>query len=165
MSTIHENVENALSAGEVEYVVRDHDDLPASIESPGDFALALGIPQSQITKTLFLTEKSAGPRRVLLCCSSDSRVDFKAASVALGYGRLEVASPEALREVLGYPRNGVSPLGAPADVPVLLDEAVLRYSTVLVGGGATGVEVELSPKDLIQMTSAISGRFVKLPES
>lgn len=77
---------------------------------------------------------------------------------------MEVASPEALNSSLGYPRNGVSPLGAPADIPVLLDEAVLNYPTVLVGGGATGIEIELSPKDLVQMTSATTGTFVKLPE-
>jgi Cys-tRNA(Pro)/Cys-tRNA(Cys) deacylase len=162
MKQIHPRVSNVLDRSGNRYVVHHHEDTSASINGPTDFARALGVDQKRITKTLFLVEHAATRRHALLCCSSSTRVDFKAAACALGYGRLGIAAPDALAEVLGYPPNGVSPLGAPKAVPVLLDESLLSYPSIFIGAGEATVEVELSPTELKDIAHATTGRFTKI---
>jgi Cys-tRNA(Pro)/Cys-tRNA(Cys) deacylase len=87
----------------------------------------------------------------------DRRLNFKATASAIGTNRVEAASPEDLQARRGYPRNGVSPLGLAEDITVVVDRLLLDYPTVLIGGGATGIEIELSPADLIRISAATVG--------
>ncbi|KZE43293.1 hypothetical protein AVW09_00695 [Microbacterium sp. T32] len=91
------------------------------------------------------------------------KLDFAAASEAAGVGRLEVGKPEELAEVLGYPRNGVSPLGIPGEVPVLIDAELHNFPTILIGGGATGIEIEIAPDTLAHLTGAVVVSLSALP--
>jgi Cys-tRNA(Pro)/Cys-tRNA(Cys) deacylase len=162
MKQIHPRVSHVLEQSSYRYVVHRHEDTGVSINGPADFARALGVDLGRITKTLFLVEHVTECRHALLCCSSTARVDFKAAARALGYGRLGVAAPDALAKVLGYPPHGVSPLGAPETVPVLIDESLLSYPSVFIGAGEAAVEVELSPTELKDIAQATIGRFTKI---
>jgi len=162
MKKINDRVMIALENSGYPYTIRHHEDITVSINSPADFATALGMTQERITKTLFLAERTGERRHALLCCSSTARVDFKAVADALDYGRLEIAAPETLSAVLGYPRSGVSPLGATDDIPVVMDESLLAFPSVLIGAGETAVEVELSPVDLKDLAGALAGNFTKV---
>jgi Cys-tRNA(Pro)/Cys-tRNA(Cys) deacylase len=79
---------------------------------------------------------------------------WQATASAVGTNRLGAASSEDLQVRTGYPRNGVSPLGLAEDITVVVDRLLLDYPTVLIGGDATGIEVELSPADLIRISAA-----------
>lgn len=161
MKHMHERVAAALDASGCAYTVRYHSDIMTPIKSPAEFAAALGLTQDRITKTLFLSERSAERRHILLCCPSTARVDFRAVSAASGYGRVEVANPDELNAVLGYPRNGVSPLGVPSAIPVLVDDSLLLHPSVLIGAGEVEVEIELVPDDLVKVAQAMTGTFAK----
>ena len=39
-------------------------------------------------------------------------------------------------------------------VPLIVDESLLSHSTMLVGGGNIGVDIELDPRDLVRITDA-----------
>lgn len=150
---LHTNIQDALAPLEGGYKVHDHSAMSADIKSPYDFAAALGYPVHRITKTLFLS--SGGPAvYVAAVCSVDRRLDFKAVARAIGVKHTEVASAEHLQEKTDYPRNGVSPLGLPADIAVVVDTPVLEFATVLIGGGAAAIEVELCPSDLVHLSRA-----------
>ena len=141
------------------YLIHAHGSLGVEITGPADMARALAIEPARIAKTLLLLEQSGARRYALLCCSWDARADLKAVASRVEYGRLGMASSEALADVLGYPRGGVSPLGAPTHVPVLIDETIYGFPSILVGAGVHGVEIEIAPHDLAELTSAIVGRF------
>lgn len=153
MNELHENVQDAISKSELACKVHDHSKLPLKIRSPNDFAAALGYSINRITKTLFLRSHD-GQTYAAAVCSMDRRLDFKSTANAIGVKRVEVASPEALREKTGYPRNGVSPLGLAEDIVIVVDRLLFDYPTILVGGGATGIEIELSPSDLVRISGA-----------
>lgn len=161
MRTMNDRVEAVLEQAGCPYAIHYHKDIKTPIRGPADFAAALGTTQERITKTLFLAERTAERRHALLCCSSTARIDFKEVASALNYGRMEVANPEELAGALGYPRNGVSPLGATPNIPVLLDEILLTFPSILIGAGQTAIEIELAPHDLKCLTNAIVGRFTK----
>jgi Cys-tRNA(Pro)/Cys-tRNA(Cys) deacylase len=72
----------------------------------------------------------------------------------LAAGRLEIADPDELQQLTGYPRHGVSPFGLDAGISVLIARELLDYESILVGAGAIGVEIEVSPLDLVDATHA-----------
>ena len=152
-NSLHKNVQAAISGLEAGCKIHDHNKFSSQIKSPQDFATALGYQIGRITKTLFLRTRDGRTYGVAVC-SIDLRLDFKLAAEALGVKRIEAASPEDLKAKTGYPRNGVSPLGLAEDIAVVVDRPLLDYPTVLVGGGATAIEIEVAPADLIDISRA-----------
>lgn len=150
---LHANVQAALVGARAEYRVHDHRKFSTEIKSPQDFAAALGYPIQRITKTLLLCSQD---RQVYAAavCSVDRRLDLKSTADAIGVKRIEVASPEDLRKRTDYPRNGVSPLGLADNIMVVADRLLFNYPTVLIGGGAAAIEIELSPSDLTLISGA-----------
>ena len=163
----HPRINNILDdASCVVFRLHTHDAFPQPISSPADFAQALGIVPERITKTLLLAEQSGERRSALVCVSSTLRIDIKYIAKELGFSRMQIASEETLQRLLDYPRHGVSPLGAPLSVPVLIDAGVFAYPTILIGGGKTNVEIEISPDDLLALTKGrIIPRNVEVPDA
>lgn len=150
---LHENVQAVLNGLQAEYKIHDHSKISSEIRSPQDFAVALRYPIQRITKTLFLSSQDRQIYAVAVC-SIDRRINFKSTAKAVGLNRIEVASAEDLRTGTGYPENGVSPLGLAENITVVMDRLLLDYPTVLIGGGATAIEIELSPSDLMLISGA-----------
>jgi len=152
---VHARVRAALDASGCRFTVRRHADIAGPVRGPDDVARALGITLDRITKTLFVVERRAGGRTALICCRMPVAVDFARVAALLDYGRIELGSADALRATLGYPRHGVSPLGAPPTTPVVIDEGLLDASSILVGAGEIGEEIELAPADLVEISHGI----------
>jgi len=150
---LHENVYAAIRGLEGECKVYDHRKLAAEIRTPADFAAALGYPVERIAKTLFLCSPDRQAYAAAVC-SVSRRLDFKSAAGAIGVDRVELASAEDLRVKTGYPRNGVSPLGLPDGISVVLDRPLLDYPSILIGSGAAEVEIEIAPADLVRISGA-----------
>ncbi|HEX2204054.1 MAG TPA: YbaK/EbsC family protein [Longimicrobium sp.] len=148
----HPEVVRALEAAGVPFTLRRHAGVPGPVRSPADFAAALGYAPERIAKTL-LVRCAGGGALALVVAPAPARVDLKAAAARLGCARVELAPRELLAERLGYPPTGVSPFGA-RGLPVLVDASLLEHPTVVVGGGAAAVEVEVAPGDLVAATGA-----------
>jgi prolyl-tRNA editing enzyme YbaK/EbsC (Cys-tRNA(Pro) deacylase) len=142
----------ALKAADTAYRVHCHDDFEQSIRCPDDFARALGYSLDRISKTLFLKIRNSD-RYCMLICGMDKRVDLRKVSVLLDSGRLELASLTDLHEHVGYPPTSVTPI-AIGDIPVYIDEALMRQPTVLTGSGVPRVEIEIAPADLQALCGA-----------
>ena len=154
MTELHARVRAHLAAAAVTHRVHDHAALPGPISSPTDFAAALGYPVDRIMKTLICHEHSTG-RLIAVTCPVNIRVDLKRVATELGCSRIEVASSVQLEATTGYPRLGVLPLGLDPSFIVVIAQHTLTYDTVLVGGGAAGIEIELAPRDLQRTTDAV----------
>jgi Cys-tRNA(Pro)/Cys-tRNA(Cys) deacylase len=149
---MHLNIEALLRQSPYKYTVHEHARLATPIRTPQDFANALGYDLSRIAKTLFL--KGYSPERYALAvCSVNRKVDLALLASALGSKHVQVARREDLQEKIGYPQYSVSPLGI-KDFPIFLDKDLLNQETVLVGAGASGVEIEIAPADLLSLTKA-----------
>lgn len=62
----------------------------------------------------------------------------------VGARRASFASPEETVEVTGMVPGGVTPFGLPADLPLFVDEPVMRLAHVIVGGGGRGLKLRLA---------------------
>ena len=130
------------------------------IKSPKDFANALGYPVERITKTLFMKTEGGSSSFGLVVCSIPRKLNIPAVSTAFGCRRAEMASSEELKSALDYPQHGVSPLGA-GEIPVLVDEAVFGFPTVLIGAGIAGQEIEISPNDILRLSRSTRGAYTQ----
>jgi Cys-tRNA(Pro)/Cys-tRNA(Cys) deacylase len=112
-------------------------------------ALALGLPLPAILKTLAV----ASMQGVTLCClGSDRQLDLD----SVGRGRIALVGRDALPRMTGFAAGAATPIAGPGGrrFPVLLDEAALAQPVVGVGAGEAGVELVLSPAELIRATGA-----------
>lgn len=84
------------------------------------------------------------------------QLDLKALAVAVGAKRASMADPGLAERTTGYVVGGISPLGQKRPLRTVVDESALTHESVLVSGGRRGLDVELSPADLVALTSATS---------
>jgi Cys-tRNA(Pro)/Cys-tRNA(Cys) deacylase len=50
--------------------------------------------------------------------------------------------------------GGISPLGQRSRLPIVLDDSAMGHETIFVSAGKRGLQVELSPTDLVNLTDA-----------
>jgi Cys-tRNA(Pro)/Cys-tRNA(Cys) deacylase len=148
---MHHRIREILDKSAVPFKVHLHAQLRRPIRSPQDFATELDYDLARITKTLLLRCMPIG-QYALVVCSTGKRVNFVELARHCGARRVEVARETELHEKLGYPTNGVSPIGG--DIRIIIDDALFNFPTICFGAGEPGAEIEMSPYDLRNITGA-----------
>jgi len=130
----------------VEYAV-DEEHLEAS-----HVAEELGEDLDRVFKTLVLRGDKSGP---FVCVIPGSlEVDLKVAARISGNKNCEMLHVKELLPLTGYIRGGCSPIGMKKQFPTFLHESALLYDTIYVSAGVRGLQLCLSPQDLIQFIDA-----------
>ena len=70
---------------------------------------------------------------------------------------MELIHVKELLPLTGYIRGGCSPVGMKKKFPTYIDEMILLVDRVSVSAGQRGLQLRLSPDDLIKYTEAITG--------
>jgi len=82
------------------------------------------------------------------------QLDLKALAAAVGAKRAVMADPKAAERKTGYVLGGISPIGQKTRLRTVIDETAELFDTVFVSGGRRGLDLELSPADLLSVTGA-----------
>jgi Cys-tRNA(Pro)/Cys-tRNA(Cys) deacylase len=85
------------------------------------------------------------------------KLDLKALARAVGASKAAMADVKAAERATGYVAGGISPFGQKRAHLTVVDETVELWDTVYVSGGRRGLDVEIAPADLIEVTGAIVG--------
>lgn len=142
----------ALTAAGVPFTVHSYDHDPAHPSYGEEAAEAMGVPPDRVFKTLVAEVDGVLTVAVVPVAG---RLDLKALASAAGGKRAAMADPALAERTTGYVRGGISPLGQRKRLPTVVDESAALHDTVCVSAGRRGLEVELSPKDLTDLTSAV----------
>lgn len=149
----------ALEQAGVACVVHAYTHDPASGLSYGEEAAsALGVAPDRVFKTLVAEVDGALTVAVVPVSAT---LDLKSLAAAAGGKRAAMADPAAAERTTGYVRGGISPLGQRRPLPTLLDTSALPHETIFVSAGKRGLELELSPADLVRLTSAATARIAR----
>ena len=111
----------------------------------------LAVEPERVFKTLIA---SGGGRLIVAVVPVTSELDLKALAGAVGAKRAEMAEASTAERSSGYVLGAISPLGQKRRLPTVLDLSATEWPTIYVSGGRRGLEVELSPADLIEQTGA-----------
>ena len=84
------------------------------------------------------------------------QLDLKALAAAVGGKHAAMADPAAAERSTGYVRGGISPLGQRKRLRTVVDAGALAHPTVFVSAGRRGLEVELAPQQLVELTDALT---------
>ena len=111
-----------------------------------------GMPPDQVFKTLV----ARGSRRGILvfCVPVSSELDMRKAAAAAGDKSAELIHVKELLPLTGYIRGGCSPVGMKKKYPVFIDESAVLYDRIGISAGERGVQLALSPEDLVSFTGA-----------
>jgi Cys-tRNA(Pro)/Cys-tRNA(Cys) deacylase len=133
----------------VAFTVHTYEHDPAAASFGLEAATALGIEPARVFKTLLV---EADGRLGVGIVPVDRQLDLKAVAAALAAKKAVMADPAVAERVTGYVVGGISPLGQKRALPTVLDGGATAYPTILVSGGRRGLDVELSPTDLLALT-------------
>ena len=114
-------------------------------------AEAAGCDVGQIVKSLVFRLQPAN-EAVLVLVSGPNRVHEKHLGRLLG-GTLERADADFVREASGYAIGGVPPVGLKATMKTYIDEDLLQYDTVWAAAGTPNAVFQVSPQELVRMSS------------
>ena len=106
-----------------------------------------GIPLGALVRTLVVRRGEGDYLFVLV--PGGRKFDWPKLRELLRVRRMTMPDADEAREVTGYERGAITPFGALSDLPVILDAAALEEPVVAIGGGAHGVNIHLSPRDLV----------------
>lgn len=144
----------ALTAAGVDFTAHPYTHEPSVTQYGLEAAAALEVSPAKVFKTLMVEVDGSLSAAVVPVTGT---LDLKAFAASLGKKRAAMAAPALAEKRTGYVLGGISPLGQRHPVPTVIDDSALTHSTILVSGGKRGLDVELSPTDLIRLTGAITG--------
>ena len=110
-------------------------------------AKALGVPLDAMLKSLVVRLSDSRFAFVVMPGSKD--VSLKELARSAGVKEAQVASERDAQRLTGYLVGGISPFGARIQLPVYVDEGILKHGEIYINGGKRGLILKLRTKDLI----------------
>ena len=115
-------------------------------------AAQLGQDIAQVFKTILLRGDKQG---IFVCVVPGAdEVNLKLAASVSGNKKAETVALKELLPLTGYIRGGCSPLGMKKNYPIYLHASALNYPFIYVSAGQRGLQLKLSPADLVKAVNA-----------
>ena len=149
----------ALTRAGVPFTLHPYEHDPRTTSYGLEAAAALGVEPEQVFKTLMATLEAAGGGRselVVGIVPVSGQLDLKALAKALGGSRATMAEVATAERATGYVAGGISPLGQRRAHRTVLDDSALGWERVYVSAGRRGLDLALTPHDLVSLTGAVT---------
>src|ERR1700756_1194871 len=128
----------ALDRAKIPFTLHEYEHDPRSDSYGLEASEALGVPPERVFKTLV------------------AAVD--GGTLAVGGvpvpRQLHLKAPAAAERATGYVAGGISPVGQKRRLPVVIDSSALALTTMFCSAGRRGLEIEITPADLIKAVGA-----------
>lgn len=136
----------AQSAGLQHRVIRH-----GPVASLAEAAAARGVEPADVVKTMVVRR---GPDDFLfILVPGDRAISWPKLRALLGVSRLSMPDATVAREVTGYERGTITPLGATVAWPIIADER-LAGREITLGSGEHGVAIAVGADDLARVLRA-----------
>ncbi|HVW44580.1 MAG TPA: Cys-tRNA(Pro) deacylase [Amycolatopsis sp.] len=140
-----------LTKREIAHTLHTYDHDPKHESYGTEAAEALGVDPARVFKTLVA---DVDGKLTVGVVPVTGQLDLKALAAAAGGKRARMADAAAAQRATGYVLGGISPLGQRTRLPVVIDASVRAFGTIFCSGGRRGLELELTPSALIELTAA-----------
>jgi len=141
----------ALAKAGVAFTLHEYDYDPSAARIGMQAAEALGVDPARLLKTLMA---KAGAAVVCVLVPSDAEVSLKKLAAAAGAKDAAMLPPGEAERHAGYRVGGISPFGQKKRARVFIAQSALAHRTIVVNGGRRGLQIELSPADLVRVLGA-----------
>lgn len=141
----------AASEAGIPFTLHSYQHDPAAASYGEEAAEALGTDPRRVLKTLIA---QVDGKLTVAVVPVATTLGLKALAAAVGGKRATMADPAAAERATGYVLGGISPLGQRRRLPTVVDASATTHPTVWVSAGRRGLEIELTPADLLRLTEA-----------
>ena len=149
----------ALERAKIPFTLHEYPHDPRSGSYGLEASEALDVPPERVFKTLVAAVEglkgsgaSGGGGLAVGVVPVHRQLDLKALAAAVGGKKAVLAEVSAAERATGYVAGGISPVGQRKRLPVVLDESALVLGTLLCSAGRRGLEIEITPGDLVRAT-------------
>ncbi len=119
----------------------------------------LGEDINSVFKTLVLHGERCG--HFVCVLPGNMEVDLKKAAKAAGAKKAEMIPMKELLPLTGYIRGGCTAIGMKKPFPVYFHTSATAFDRIFVSAGQRGLQLELSPADLISYVNGDVADLVK----
>lgn len=146
---------NTAKKAKISFQIHEYEHDPNSASYGGEAAAKMGVASERVFKTLVVAQDNGelAVAVVPVAC----QLDLKRFAKALGAKKVAMADKNVVERASGYVVGGVSPLGQKKKLATIIDESAKQFTTIFVSAGRRGLEIELSPNDLLSLTRAEFG--------
>ncbi|MET0695987.1 MAG: Cys-tRNA(Pro) deacylase [Acidimicrobiia bacterium] len=120
-------------------------------------AAAIGMGSARVFKTLVAV---VDDEPVIAVIPVDRRLSTKKLAGAFGGKHASLAPPAVAERETGYVTGGISPFGQRKRHRLILDSSALEHETIAVSGGQRGLQLELSPQTILDLTDGSAAVIV-----
>lgn len=114
-------------------------------------AAALGVDPARMFKTLIVV---ADGRLAAALVPVHRQLDRKRLAAVLGVRAVALADPIAAERAAGSVVGAISPLAMRRPLRLVVDASVETQATVYVSAGRRGLQIEITPRDLVRLGTA-----------
>ena len=87
----------------------------------------------------------------IILMHGDMRVSTKRLARKMEKKTVRPADQKTAEKLTGYKVGGISPFGTRKELPVYVEETVLKLPTIYINGGRRGFLIEIAPSDLLKV--------------
>jgi Cys-tRNA(Pro)/Cys-tRNA(Cys) deacylase len=142
----------ALTRAGMDFTLHPYGHDPRAASYGLEAAEALGLDPARVFKTLMA---ALDGELVVAVVPVAGQLDLKRLARALGASRAGMAEVSAAERATGYVAGGISPVGQKRRHRTVVDSTALGFPTVFVSAGRRGLDLEIAPADLVEVTGAI----------
>jgi len=149
---------SAARAAGIDHRVHHYEHDSSSEHHGQEAAARLEVDPARVFKTLVMTVDDT---LTIALVPVDRQLDLKQLALASGGKRASMAPPREAERASGYPLGAISPLGQKKPRPTVMDASAVGHETIFVSAGRRGLELELTPQNLIRLTNATTADLAR----
>ncbi len=157
MANTKTNVMRILDNSNINYNIYTYEAKDSAVDGIS-VANKIGVAVEKVFKTL-VTKGHSGDFYVFVVPVA-KELNLKAAAKCVGEKSVEMIKVSDMLKITGYIRGGCSPIGMKKNYNTVIDDSSLNLDEIIVSGGKIGFQVEIAPKDLIQLINAETSSIV-----
>lgn len=143
---------NAARKAKIAHAIHEYRHDPAAASYGLEAAEKLGVPAELVFKTLVVCLDDRELAVAVVPVSA--MLNMKLFARAAGAKKCAMAATPDVERATGYVLGGVSPLGQKKRLRTIIDSSAAPLAAMHVSAGRRGLEIELKPADLRQLTGA-----------
>ena len=135
-----------------EVVKYDHKEKGAAFASE-----SIDFPLERTIKTVVVDLGNS--KYTLVLMPGDKNLDLKRLAKLLSSKKAAMADSTTAERLTGYLVGGISPFGVKKKLPVVMEQTLLDYKSVVINAGQRGILVKMAPKDI---SKAVNSRCLDI---
>ena len=119
-------------------------------------ASSMNLDESQVFKTILFGDKHIAAVGI---APVSRKISLKKLAAAVGVRSLEPMDAALAQRLTGYIIGGISPFGQKKVLTTVIDSSAHTHASIYVSGGRRGLEICISPTDLVNALGAITAEI------